>query len=148
MLSNIIPVSKYYKTMSSENYSKFKLVFICNQLVEDKDTAVLVSNCLCTLYPEVDQTSKDFSKLYFPGKNAVCNGDVMFGIYALLISTMQYLEENNPANKARKLKQIAGKSHIVLMNGNFYIQDNTVIYDSSASSSCRKTTENFSKVMK
>ena len=44
----------------------------------------------------------------------------MFGVYDLLISTMQYLEENNSANKARKLKQIANKSHVVLMNGNFY----------------------------
>ncbi|MDE7138227.1 MAG: hypothetical protein K2O29_07215 [Ruminococcus sp.] len=137
-----IPVAMYYETMSSENYSRFRFVFICNQVVEDKDIAVLISNCLCTVYPEADQTSKDFSKLYFPGKNSVCNGDVMFSIYDLLISTMQYLEENNPANKARKLKQIANKSHIVLMNGNFYIQDNSVIYDSSAFFSCREKVEN------
>ncbi len=142
-----IPVSLYYETMSSENYFKFRFVFICNQEVTYKNLAILISYCLCTIFPEADQTSKDFSKLYFPGRNSVCNGEIKFSIYDLLISTIQFLDENCYANKVKKIKQIASKSHIVLMNNIFHIEQNPVIYKSVPPSSFEgeKKDNNFMK---
>ena len=101
-----LPIAIYYETSSSVNWSKFRLVFLCCQEVNDKDLAVLVQYCLCTVFPEVDKSSKDFSKLYYPGKN-VCYSDVSFSIHDLLISTLVYLQKNDPINKTRVLKQIA-----------------------------------------
>ena len=110
-----LPIALYYETMTSHNFSKFRLVFACIQKVQDKDLAVLVQYCLCTIFEGVDTTSKDFSKLYFPGRNAHYDDEAKFSIYELLLSTIQYLKEYQPSNKVRKLKQIAKKSKVVLL---------------------------------
>ena len=127
-----LPIAIYYETSSSVNWSKFRLVFLCCQEVNDKDLAVLVQYCLCTVFPEVDNSSKDFSKLYYPGKNVTCN-DVSFSIHDLLISTLVYLQKNDPINKARVLKQIAKKSHVVLRNNTFAFDPSSVSLSSGAS---------------
>ena len=127
-----LPIAIYYETSSSVNWSKFRLVFLCCQEVNDKDLAVLVQYCLCTVFPEVDNSSKDFSKLYYPGKNVICN-DVSFSIHDLLISTLVYLQKNDPINKARVLKQIAKKSHVVLRNNTFAFISSSVSLPSGAS---------------
>ena len=127
-----LPIAIYYETLSSVNRSKFRLVFLCCQEVNDKDLAVLVQYCLCTVFPEVDKSSKDFSKLYYPGKN-VCYSDVSFSIHDLLISTLVYIQKNDPINKTRVLKQIAKKSHVVLRNNTFAFIPDSVSLSSGAS---------------
>jgi hypothetical protein len=127
-----LPIAIYYETSSSVNWSKFRLVFLCCQEVNDKDLAVLVQYCLCTVFPEVDKSSKDFSKLYYPGKN-VFYSDVSFSIHDLLISTLAYLQKNDPKNKMHILKRIAKKSHVVLRNNTFAFIPNSVSLSSGAS---------------
>lgn len=125
-----IPASMYYETMNSVNFSKFRVVFICNIIVTDVKLALLIINCICTIFPEVDHTSKDFSKLYYPGYNIHYRNDTFFNIYDLLLSTMQYLEKNDYKNKARIIKSISKKTGIILKNNSFYIEFNSVINNS------------------
>lgn len=101
-----LPIAVMYETSSSVNWSKFRLIFLCCQEVNDKNLAVLIQYCLCTIFPEVDNTSKDFCKLYYPGKN-IRHQEVTFSIINLLISTLQYLNKNDPGNKVRILNNIA-----------------------------------------
>lgn len=125
-----IPAAMYYETMNSVNFSKFRVVFICNIVVTDVKLALLIINCICTIFPEVDHTSKDFSKLYYPGYNIHYRNDTFFNIYDLLLSTMQYLEKNDYKNKARIIKAISKKTGIILKNNSFYIELNSVINNS------------------
>ena len=126
-----LPIAIRYETSSSRNWSKFRLIFLCCQEVRDKDLAVLIQYCLCTIFPEVDKTSKDFSKLYYPGKNIICN-DVSFSIFDLIISVIMYTSKNDPGNKVRVLNQIAKKSNVVLLNNTFAFIPNSVSLSSGA----------------
>ena len=76
-----LPVALSYETMSSVNFSRFRVVFACNQIITDKNMALLIQICLCSIYPEADTTSKDFSKLYFPGRNVTYNENKYFTVY-------------------------------------------------------------------
>lgn len=76
--------------MSSESFSRFRIVFACNQVIIDKSMALLIQICLCSIFPEADTTSKDFSKLYFPGRNVTYSENSNFTVYELLLSTLQY----------------------------------------------------------
>ena len=127
-----LPIALYYETKTSVNFSKFRLVFACVQEVHDKDLAILIQYCLCTVFEGVDTTSKDFSKLYFPGRNVSYDEEAHFSVYDLLLSTMQYLGEHHPTNKARILRQLAKKSNVLLINNVFAVSDHSVIYDSGA----------------
>ena len=116
-----LPIAIMYETSSSVNWSKFRLVFLCEQEVYDKDLATLIQHCLCTIFPEVDNASKDFSKLYYPGKNVEWHRET-FSIYDLLISTLCFLDKYDKANKVRKLNQISKKSRVVLRKNTFAVE--------------------------
>lgn len=128
-----LPIAVMYETSSSVNWSKFRLIFLCCQEVNDKNLAVLIQYCLCTIFPEVDNTSKDFCKLYYPGKN-IRHQEVTFNIFDLLISTLQYLNKNDPGNKVRILNNIAKKSNVVLRNNTFAVKPHSVCLPSGAPS--------------
>lgn len=127
-----IPIALYYETKSSVDFSKFRLVFACVQEVDTAEAATLIQYCLCTIFPEADPTSKDFSKLYYPGRNITYYENTYFSIYDLLLSTLQFLTETQPTNKVRELNKIARKSHVVLRNNTFYIEAYSDINTSSA----------------
>ena len=129
-----LPIALSYETMSSESFSRFRIVFACNQVIIDKSMALLIQICLCSIFPEADTTSKDFSKLYFPGRNVTYSENSNFTVYELLLSTLQYLDEYDNKNKSRKLKAIAEKTKVVLRNNTFAIIENSDICSTGASS--------------
>lgn len=130
-----IPIALYYETKSSVNFSRFRLVFVCMQEVRAQEAATLIQYCLCTIFPEADPTSKDFSKLYYPGRNVTYYENTCFSIYDLLLSTLQFLSETQPTNKVKKLNAISNKSHVVLRNNTFYIESCSDINNSGVPSS-------------
>lgn len=138
-----LPVALSYETLSSENFSKYRLVFACNQKITDKSLIQLMLMCFCIIFHEADKTSKDISKMYYPGSNTSFSEEAFFSVYDLLLSTMQYLSENDSEHKARTLQQLANKTGVALNNNSFYITKsndscyfkennlrNVVIYDS------------------
>lgn len=143
-----LPVALSYETMSSVNFSRFRVVFACNQVITDKNLALLIQICLCSIYPEADTTSKDFSKLYFPGRNVIYNENKYFTVYDLLLSTLQYLDEYDNTNKSRKLKAIANKTKVVLRNNTFALIENPEIYNAGASLSSPTGTEIEDEIFK
>lgn len=63
------------------------------------------------------------SKMYYPGNNTSFFEEAFFSVYDLLLSTMQYLSENDNEHKTRTLKQLAVKTGVVLNNNVFYVTE-------------------------
>ena len=118
-----LPVALSYETLSSVTFSKYRLVFACNDKITDKPLIQLMLICFCIIFHEADKTSKDMSKMYYPGNNARYSEESFFSVYDLLLSTMQYLSENDNEHKTRTLKQLAAKTGVALNNNAFYITE-------------------------
>lgn len=118
-----LPVALSYETLSSVNFSRYRLVFACNDKITDKPLIQLMLMCFCIIFNEADKTSKDMSKMYYPGNNAGYSEEAFFSVYDLLLSTMQYLSENDNEHKTRTLQQLAAKTGVALNNNAFYITE-------------------------
>lgn len=118
-----LPIALSYETLSSVNFSKYRLVFACNQKITDKSLIQLMLMCFCIIFYEADKTSKDMSKMYYPGNNTSFFEETFFSVYDLLLSTMQYLSENDSEHKTRTLQQLANKTGVALNNNSFYITE-------------------------
>ena len=117
-----LPIVLLYETLSSTDWNRFRAVFAHHEPVMNKQLAKLIQLCIYEMFPEADYSSKDFTKLYFPGKEAYMpKTEKCFYLYDLLINMPLYLKERDSAHCKRKIETIAKTTGIVLQNNTFKI---------------------------
>lgn len=112
-----------YETFSSVNYSKFRFLFCHCTSIPSADVARTIQFALCSIFPEADKSSKDFTKLYYGGKNATVNSDAIFNTYMLLISmTNLFKTIDRNGHLQRLLHKFSRSTGLILENGVFRIE--------------------------
>ena len=96
-----IPVLFSYETFSSRNQDKFRVVFLNDISIPDRNVAEAMLRALGMIFPEADQSCcKDVSRMYYGGKTVVFINDKLqtINIEALFRNLTRYLRENNKDN--------------------------------------------------
>lgn len=65
----MIPILFAYETFSSVNKSKFRVVFMLEKVIYDKNIFDRIINILMTIFTGCDTSCKDISRMFFGGKN-------------------------------------------------------------------------------
>ena len=116
-----LPVVIAYETKSSVDYGRYRLVFKYNEPVFDKRMMELINRLLLCVYPEADQSTKDLSKMYFPGKNVEYFCDKPFYIDSLAIAAEAVEKELFANSWNYKINTIIDKTGIVTKGQNILI---------------------------
>lgn len=114
-----LPVVIAYETKSSVDFGRYRLVFKYNEPIYDKRMMEVINRLLLCVFPEADQSTKDLSKMFFPGKNIRYYGDKVFYIDSLAIAAEAMVDV--PQVWANRISAIAKISGIVLKGNNIYI---------------------------
>lgn len=76
---NLFPVFGYKSFSHKPEHHKFRLVFHCNKVITDIDVRNKIQLSLMAAFPECDIKCKDISRLFFGGRQLLCeNYDAVF----------------------------------------------------------------------
>lgn len=114
-----LPVVIAYETKSSVDFGRYRLVFKYNEPIYDKRMMEVINRLLLCVFPEADQSTKDLSKMFFPGRNVRYYGDKVFYIDSLAIAAEAMVDV--PDTWVYRLNSIAKVSGIVTKGNNIYI---------------------------
>ena len=126
-----LPILFAYDNLSSNaDKQKFRATFLNDASVTDTRGAEIMQQALMTIFPEVDQTSKDISKIYFGGKNLLYVDEkaTAVNIEEIVRNMTIYLrDEYGDTNYKRKIKEFAETTGVALNENGFL--DITVVDD-------------------
>lgn len=114
-----LPVVIAYETKSSVDFGRYRLVFKYNEPIYDKRMMEVINRLLLCVFPEADQSTKDLSKMFFPGRNVRYYGDKVFYIDSLAIAAEAMVAV--PDTWVYRLNAIVKVSGIVIKGNNIYI---------------------------
>lgn len=121
-----IPIAFIYETFSSENASKFRVVFAHCSIVKESLLAKYILQLLIEIFPECDRQCSDLSRMFFGGKKLlICNdneNNMCFNFNDLTFSCIEKLKDTHGKNYKRKIKTISEKTGVMLRNGFPYIK--------------------------
>ncbi len=116
-----LPVVIAYETKSSVDFGRYRLVFKYNEPIYDKRMMEVINRLLLCVFPEADQSTKDLSKMFFPGRNVRYYGDKVFFTDSLAIAA-EAIEKELFANSWNyKINVIMSKTGIVLKGDNIFV---------------------------
>ena len=118
-----LPIAFAYETFSSENRSKFRIVYTyCEPIVNHEFYSVII-NALHSIFPESDSSTKDISRLFFGGKGLL-TGVSDKKISGSMIFSSLYYHFSEPRNeKKKKIENFALSNCVELVNGTFHIDN-------------------------
>ena len=99
---NISPCFGYTSFSHTEQEHHFRLVFCTDKVITDVETRNKLQNTLISIFDKSDNVTKDCTRIFFGGKNLICN-DFDKRINAEQIIDKYYRNEN-PQNTDSKIK--------------------------------------------
>ncbi len=112
-----------YETFSSVNFSKFRFLFCHCTSIPSAEVARTIQFALYSMFPESDKSSKDFTKLYYGGKNTIVNRDTIFDTHTLLLSMTNWFKDTDKnGHLQRLLRKFSRSTGLLLENGVFKIE--------------------------
>lgn len=82
-----LPVAFAYKTFSySESNEKFRIAFLLDTVITDRNIAEMILFILSKLFPEADPSCKDVSRMFFGGKGLISIHDQMCSLITCIKS--------------------------------------------------------------
>ncbi len=113
-----LPIAFAYKTFSCSNTGpvyKFRVAFIHQVPVTDRNLAMLVYRELREVFPECDTACLELSRMFFGGKGLLdLNPEARFSLVHLNYLLDHFADRNN--NHNRKIKQIVKNIDIAVIN--------------------------------
>ena len=115
-----------YTTFSnSDKFPKFRVIFQLNAVIIDKSIRDKIQLALMELFPEVDKSCKDASRIFFGGKEIIYkNYEYYLDLNTLLMGATTYATKNtNTKHLSQKLNRInkkIGDIQECVKNGNHY----------------------------
>lgn len=117
-----INVAMSYETFSSENYSRFRLVFLYAEPVNHFRLAKMIQLALSEIFPEADKSGKDPTKLYYGGHNAILYEEEPFSMMPLIIGLTNCLKEiNGEKHFTRTLQKFCSNCYLEMKNNRIRI---------------------------
>lgn len=120
-----LPVALAYETFSSENLNKFRIVFLCDTVIQDIRIAEYVIDILITLFPEADSHCKDVSRIFFGGKRLLICNEVTFNIENLLMTFSAALKNKYGETHYKDRLESFAKKHKLKRRSGFIAVDNS-----------------------
>lgn len=86
--NNILPAFYYYTFSHSDSKPKFRLVFICNEIITDTSIRAAVVNALIALFPQSDKACGNADRIFLGtnSKAVICDLEATFTIENALSS--------------------------------------------------------------
>ena len=108
------PIALIYTTFShTEEHAKYRLCFVADKVIEDRETAKKVNVSLISLAQCADTCTQDVSRIFYAGHNVVYKNDVAFNVNKLLkevdISNIDVSEKNTTktaSNESRDVEEV------------------------------------------
>ncbi|MCH5195624.1 MAG: hypothetical protein J1F28_02850 [Oscillospiraceae bacterium] len=94
-----LPVVTSYETKSSVDFSRYRLIFLYNEPVKDIRMMEIINSMLLKVFPEADQTTKDISKMFFPGRNVRLHCGKPFYLDSLIVAARHHILNVTSASK-------------------------------------------------
>lgn len=94
-----IPVVISYETKSSENFSRYRLIFLYSESVRDIKMMNVINLLLLHVFPEADNT-KDLSKMFLPGRNVRLHCGKPFHFDTLVVAARSFCCSNISGSKS------------------------------------------------
>ena len=116
-----LPVVIAYETKSSVDFGRYRLVFKYNEPIYDKRLMEVINRLLLCVFPEADQSTKDLSKMFFPGRNVRYYGEKVFYIDSLAIAAEAIMKNQDSNTWKHRLDSIAKVTGIVTKGKTIYI---------------------------
>ncbi len=116
-----LPVLFAYETLSSTDYSKFRVVFLNDVSVTDSIIAESMQLAMGIIFPEADSSClKDISKMYYGGKNIIYyNKNIqMINIEVLFRNLSRYFKDKFKANHYKEKIALFSKNTGIALNQN------------------------------
>lgn len=120
----MIPILFAYETFSSINKSKFRIVFMLENVIYDKNIFDKVINMLMTIFNGCDTSCKDISRMFFGGKNLFYynENNLKVNILTLEMNFELYMKDTYGKTHFREnLQKFYGKispSPVIYITGN------------------------------
>ncbi len=108
-----IPVVISYETISSENWGRYRLIFLYNEPVTDYRVMDLINRLLLCVYPEADQSTSDLSKMFYPGRNINVLNEEPFYLDTLAMAAETEISRRSQETWRSKLTSIRNKTKVV-----------------------------------
>lgn len=106
----------YHTFSSTEEKEKFRAVFVCEELVEDKFIIETVLKMLDKIFPECDHSCKNPDRMFFGGKGLFYFDES--ARLALVQLTPPLLESFDKGKHfAERMKEFAGSARVLFLNG-------------------------------
>ena len=104
-----------YETFSSENYNRFRLVFLYVEPVPYL-VANMIQHAFIEIFPEADPSGKDVSKMYYGGYNAILYDNEPFMMVPLIIGLTNCLKEKDEAHYTRRMRTFCSNCRLETIN--------------------------------
>lgn len=105
-----------YDTMSSRpEHEKFRMAFLNDVPITDKEVAEVMIKALLTIFPEADSACKDVSRLFYGGKKLLHFNDTIPEVNMVNIITgmTKYMEDKyGKANYKRSITKFIQENHL------------------------------------
>lgn len=116
-----LPVVISYETKSSVNWSRYRLIFLYNEPVKDIRIMDIINKFLLHIFPEADNSTKDLSKMFLPGRNVRLHGGKYFHIDTLVVATKCFCKASTWSALISNFKKEHG---LVIKDNDIFLSDN------------------------
>ncbi|MCM1166653.1 MAG: hypothetical protein NC299_17800 [Lachnospiraceae bacterium] len=94
-----LSVAISYETKSSENFNRYRLIFLYSEPVHDMGMMNVINQLLLRIFPEADNT-KDLSKMFLPGRNVRFHCGKPFRFDTLVVAARSFCCSNVGGSKS------------------------------------------------
>lgn len=111
-----LPISFAYHTYSSSpEHEKFRVVFVHDGVVKDRDIAKLILEMFGEIFRELDSTCKEVSRIFFGGKDLICLDEkALFNISTLEREYIRHISKRDSKYYTEQVKKLARQCQINL----------------------------------
>ena len=114
-----LPIAFSYKTFSySESNEKFRIAFLLDAIITDRNIAEMILFMLLKLFPEADNACKDVSRMFFGGKGLISIQNHMVSLITCINSYEQKMIEEDISRHFRRDMQNFARRYGIGLNNN------------------------------
>lgn len=70
-INSLMPAFGYYTLNSTEEYPRWRFVYVCNQVISDESAAKAIMLKFCEIFKKTDPHCKNVNRIYFGGKGQI-----------------------------------------------------------------------------
>ena len=113
-----LPIAFAYKTFSySESKEKFRIAFLLDTVITDRNIAEMILFMLLKLFPEADPSCKDVSRMFFGGKGLISIQEQMCSLITCInLFEHKMVETDTSRHFCRDMQNFARRYGIELNN--------------------------------